>query len=261
VQCYFLWDEEHDAGAPAEFLLALLSSQASDSKVAVRKASVSLLTSFLLILRASDAPPALQADAMKRSRMMLQSLACDSMLSVRKAVIDAAGNLASIAPLDQEVAAAWAGVVFPMVQDAEMSVQEAVQAEVRNSLAALVITAERIKSACELACFAGVHAAVALCSAVNHLQAMHGFRCARLVQMWKKLLEPTLKLQLNASHPTEAALGTLRMLRCRIDAISATNPALRTCLQKGCEGLKAKLKPGPMCAALQKLLTGTPLPD
>lgn len=89
-----------------------------------------LLTSFLLMLRVSNAPAALQADATQRSSAMLQALAFDSMLSVRKAVIDAAAFLVEEAPHDDESATVWATVVFPMMQDAEASVQEAVQAEV-----------------------------------------------------------------------------------------------------------------------------------
>jgi hypothetical protein len=76
------------------------------------------------------------------------------------------------------------------------------------------------------------------------------------VQLWKKLLEPTLKLQLDAARPSEAAMQTVRVLRARIAAICGATIALQTCLQKSCEGLRTKLKPGPMCAALQKLLTG-----
>ena len=77
-----------------------------------------------------------------------------------------------------------------------------------------------------------------------------------VLQLWKKLLEPTLKLQLDAAHPSAAAMTTVRMLRTRIAAICGATSALQTCLQKSCEGLKAKLKSGPMCAALQKLLAG-----
>lgn len=51
-------------------------------------------------------------------------------------------------------------------------------------------------------------------------------------------------------------MQTVRMLRTRIAAICGATTALQTCLQKSCEGLKGKLKPGPMCTALQKLLTG-----
>jgi hypothetical protein len=81
-----------------------------------------------------------------------------------------------------------------------------------------------------------------------------------LLQMWKKLLEPTLKLQLDASNPSADALQSVRILRCRITAICATAASLQACLRKACEGLKAKLKPGPMCAALQQLLAGA-VPD
>ena len=131
VQCYFIVDDDTDTGAPAEFLLALLSSQAADTKAVVRKGSVQLLTSFLMLLRAAAAPAELQADAMRRSRAMLQALAVDSTLTVRKAVIEAAASLAAASPLDTEVATSWAAVVFPLMQDAESSVQEQVQAEVR----------------------------------------------------------------------------------------------------------------------------------
>ena len=126
----FAWDNSQTDGRPADFLLQLLSSQASDSKVAVRKGAVSLLTSFLLILRAARADKALQDSAMRRSTTVLKTLARDSSHTVRKATIDAAAFLAGEAPTDQEVVTAWAHVVFPMMHDAELSVQEAVQAEV-----------------------------------------------------------------------------------------------------------------------------------
>ena len=99
----------------------------------VRKGSVQLLTSFLLVLRAAEALDEIQQDAMRRSCVMLRALAFDSMLSVRKAVIDAAAFLANEAPHDEEVASTWATVVLPMIQDAEATVQEAVQGEVRTS--------------------------------------------------------------------------------------------------------------------------------
>ena len=78
----------------------------------------------------------------------------------------------------------------------------------------------------------------------------------RTLQLWSKLLQPTMKLQLDPSNPTAEAVADVRMLRTRIKAIASSSTALQTCLQKGCEGLKAKLKPGPMCTALQQLLTG-----
>lgn len=127
----FAWDATQAADRPADLLLQLLSSQASDTKVAVRKGAVSLLTSFLLLLRAARADKQLQDSAMRRSTTVLKTLARDSSHTVRKATIDAAAFLADEAPGDQEVVTAWAHVVFPMMHDAEVAVQEAVQAEVR----------------------------------------------------------------------------------------------------------------------------------
>ena len=77
--------------------------------------------------------------------------------------------------------------------------------------------------------------------------------------MWRKLLEPTLKLKLDAEDPSPEALSTLRVLRSRISAICANVNGLQGCLEKVCVGLKSKIKPGPTCAALQKLLLGASL--
>ena len=128
----FTWDAAAaEQRGPAEFLLALLTSQAADSKAAVRKGSVQVLSTFLLLLRAADAPAALLSDTLRRSTTMLAALACDGMLSVRKAVVDAAASLAAQEPENAEIAAVWATVVLPMMADSEATVQDAVQGEVR----------------------------------------------------------------------------------------------------------------------------------
>jgi hypothetical protein len=73
--------------------------------------------------------------------------------------------------------------------------------------------------------------------------------------MWDKLLSPMLKLRLDAVHAAES-IDIVKMLRCRISAISSAVVTLQPCLQKICTGLKAKMQPGPLCTSLQCLLQG-----
>lgn len=132
MPCLFVWDDARASGSPASHLLALLSHQAADAKAAVRKGAVQLLTALQLLLRAAGAPADLQATALRGGAAVLRALAADPMLSVRRAVVDAAAALADADPLDEAAALLWAGVALPLLQDAEAGVQEAVQNEVRS---------------------------------------------------------------------------------------------------------------------------------
>jgi uncharacterized membrane protein len=128
VACFFEWHEAEEAPST---LLPLLRSQATDTKAAVRKGSIQLTTALVLLLRAAGAPDDLLGDATCSCATVLRTLSTDFMLSVRKATVDAAAELVTAVPLDDEAAFVWAGVTLPLLQDAESAVQEAVLAEVR----------------------------------------------------------------------------------------------------------------------------------
>lgn len=128
----------------APHILDMLASQACDPRAATRKSAVQLAGSTIALFQVADAPASLLKEAHDRVLPLLQRLAADVSVSVRRAVLDAtialmqrpnnsAGQPASATAKGQSDASwakVWARIVLPLVQDAEPTVFEAAISEV-----------------------------------------------------------------------------------------------------------------------------------
>ena len=125
----------------APHILDMLAAQAADGRAAARKSAVQLAGSAIALLRVALAPAALLREAHVRVLPMLQRLAADVSVSVRRAVLDATialmqggGAREEEVPGGDAWVKVWARIVLPLVQDAEPTVFEAAISEVWGPL-------------------------------------------------------------------------------------------------------------------------------
>lgn len=131
--------EEGPLAAP--HILDMLAAQAVDGRAAARKSAVQLAGSAIALLRVAEAPAALLREAHERVLPLLQRLAADVSVSVRRAVLDATialmqnrGARVEGVPGGDAWVKVWARIVLPLVQDAEPTVFDAAINEVRQCL-------------------------------------------------------------------------------------------------------------------------------
>jgi condensin-2 complex subunit D3 len=145
----FFPGEEENAAATADLkpLLTMARLRCRDAKGAVRKSAVQLLQA-LIFIEAGRQPlaPVLEP----RDVAALEAAAGDSLLTVRKAALLAAAQLAATLPWDGATAELWVSAGLPLIRDPESVIQDAVVDQVEELILARAVGAGKEKASQEL---------------------------------------------------------------------------------------------------------------
>lgn len=144
----FLGEEENAvAAADLKPLLVMARLRSRDAKGAVRKSAVQLLQA-LVFIEAGRHPlaPVLEP----RDVAALEAAAGDSLLTVRKAALLAAAQLAAALPWDGATAELWVCAGLPLIRDPESVIQDAVVDQVEELILARAAGAGKEKASKEL---------------------------------------------------------------------------------------------------------------
>jgi len=141
--------KEENAAATADLkpLLTMARLRCRDAKGAVRKSAVQLLQA-LIFIEAGRQPlhPVLEP----RDVAALEAAAGDSLLTVRKAALLAAAQLAAALPWDGATAELWVSAGLPLIRDPESVIQDAVVDQVEELILARAARAGKEKAGEEL---------------------------------------------------------------------------------------------------------------
>jgi hypothetical protein len=126
-------NNEENANADLKPLLTMARLRCRDAKGAVRKSAVQLLQALILI-EAGRNPlaPVLEP----RDVAALEVAAGDSLLTVRKAALLAAAQLAAALPWDGATAELWVSAGLPLIRDPESAIQDAVVDQIEELILA-----------------------------------------------------------------------------------------------------------------------------
>jgi condensin-2 complex subunit D3 len=138
VPAALLFLGEHGTVADLKPLLTLARLRCRDAKGAVRKSAVQLLQA-LIFIEAGRNPlsPVLEP----RDVGALEAAAGDSLLTVRKAALLAAAQLAAALPYDNATAELWVSAGLPLIRDPESTIQDAVVDQVEELILARAVAA------------------------------------------------------------------------------------------------------------------------